>query len=170
MSSQRLTMVRESLKSIPAFPLPENYSLRRYQPGDETNWTHIHLQADDLNTITPQLFSQQFGPDPALLAERQFYLVTATGSVVGTGTAWFNSDSQGRDFGRVHWVAILPEYQGLGLAKPLMTAICNRLSDLGHERAYLTTSSARIKAIRLYTRFGFKPLLGVGSLELEVGI
>ena len=154
-----IKMARENLESIPEFTLPENYSLRRYRSGDDAAWTQIHLRADGLNRITPKLFAQQFGADAALLASRQYYLVNATGTAIGTGTAWFNDNFEGRNFGRVHWVAILPEYQGLGLAKPLMTGICRRLHELGHERAYLSTSSARLAAIRLYLQFGFEPLI-----------
>jgi len=60
-------------------------------------------------------------------------------------------------WGRVHWMAILPEYQGRGLGKVLLTTICRRLSDLGHKQAYLHTSVARIPALKLYLRFGFEP-------------
>jgi GNAT superfamily N-acetyltransferase len=101
----------------------------------------------------------EFGADPVLLAQRQCYLCTADGRTIGTATAWFDDDFGGEIFGRVHWVAIVPQYQGHGLSRPLLSAVCERLREAGHERAYLTTSSARLAAIRLYLRFGFKPLI-----------
>ena len=58
---------------------------------------------------------------------------------------------------RVHWVAIVPDHQGKGLAKPLLTAICNRLVEIGHDRAYLTTNTVRLPAINLYLAYGFEP-------------
>jgi ribosomal protein S18 acetylase RimI-like enzyme len=61
--------------------------------------------------------------------------------------------------GRVHWVAILPAFQGRGLAKPLLTAVCLRLRELGHTSAYLSTSAARIPALNLYRQFGFAPVI-----------
>jgi GNAT superfamily N-acetyltransferase len=64
---------------------------------------------------------------------------------------------RGREYGRVHWVAIVPEWQRHGLAKPLLTVVCQRLQELGHERAYLTTAPERIPAINLYLSFGFVP-------------
>jgi GNAT superfamily N-acetyltransferase len=59
----------------------------------------------------------------------------------------------------VHWVAIVPEQQGRGLGKVLMTIVCHRLRELGHRRTYLTTSTARIPAINLYRHFDFVPLI-----------
>jgi GNAT superfamily N-acetyltransferase len=52
-------------------------------------------------------------------------------------------------------VAILPDYQGRGLSKPLLSQALRRLWELGHTRAYLTTSAERMVALRLYERFGF---------------
>ena len=105
--------------------------------------------------------TSQCGVNSALrdLRQRQCYLLAPTGEVVGTGTAWFNNNFEGARWGRVHWLAILPEFQGRGLAKPLMTSICRRLGELGHEQVYLSTSTARPVAIGLYLKFGFEPLI-----------
>lgn len=154
-----LTMVRGNLEGIPNYRLPAGYSLRGYRPGDEEHWRQIHLLADRYSIITPDLFTLEFGREGSVLAERQFYLLDLQQAVIGTATAWYDHDFHGQDYGRVHWVAIVPQHQGRGLARPLMAAVCCRLRDLGHERAYLRTSSARLPAIRLYLRFGFIPSL-----------
>jgi len=150
-------MVRGSLEGIPSYDLPAGHSMRRYEPGDEELWKEIHLLADPYIDITPDLFRQEFGTEESVLAERQFYLLDARQQAIGTATAWYDDDFGGQAYGRVHWVAIVPRYQGRGLAKPLMAAVCHRLRNLGHERAYLDTSTARTAAIRLYLRFGFIP-------------
>ena len=152
-------MVRESLDNIPEFTVPVGFSLRWYRRGDERHWFGIHVVADVQNQITRELFQREFGTDERLLTERQCYLLDAGGNPIGTGTAWFDDDFVGTRVGRVHWVAVVPEHQGRGLAKPLMTEVCRRLSELGHTRAYLSTSTARLRAIRLYLRFGFVPLI-----------
>lgn len=152
-----ITMVRDNLEGIPDHSLPEGFILRGYQPGDQKLWEEIHLLADRYLTPTSDLFHREFGTDEAVLAERQLYLLAADGQAIGTATAWFNDNFRGRAYGRVHWVAIVPRYQGQGLAKPLMAAVCCRLRELGHDRAYLTTSTARVPAVRLYMQFGFLP-------------
>jgi GNAT superfamily N-acetyltransferase len=119
--------------------------------------------ADQYNDITPALFAREFGRDPAELAARQLYLYDPAGGAIGTATAWRGNLISDQTIGRIHWVAIVPDRQGQGLAKPLIAAACRRLRELGHARAYLTTSTARVPAINLYLRFGFQPL--VGSLE-----
>jgi GNAT superfamily N-acetyltransferase len=152
-------MVRSHLQHIPEFRLPRGFSLRWYEPGDEEAWVQIHLQAEPFLRITPALFTEQFGSDATRLGERQCYLVSPEGEEIGTATAWFDDNFEGRPHGRVHYVAIVPDFQGRALSKPLMTAVCKRLSELGHERAYLATSAGRVPAIRLYRKFGFLPLI-----------
>jgi len=154
-----ITMSRANLDDVPEFALPGGFSLRWYQPGDEAHWLRIHLTADRHNEITQELFERQFGRDKKRLGVRQCYLLSSTDHVIGTGTAWFDHHFQGCRWGRVHWVAIVPEFQGRGLAKPLMMTICRRLRELGHKRAYLSTSTARSAAIGLYLRFGFEPMI-----------
>ncbi|GAB4564968.1 MAG: GNAT family N-acetyltransferase [Anaerolineae bacterium] len=154
-------MIRRDLENLPEFGLPPGFRIRWYQPGDRDTWVRIHLAAERYVTITPELFDREFGPDEAELARRQAYLCDEGGRAIGTATAWFDPAYHGQPFGRVHWVAIVPEMQGRGLSKPLLSAVCQRLKALGHERAYLVTSTARIPAIKLYLRFGFVPEIRV---------
>jgi GNAT superfamily N-acetyltransferase len=172
-----LRMARPNLENIPEFALPAGFALRWYQPGDEAHWLRIHRAAERFIEITPELFREQFGAgaaerglqpasavehrsgiNSALLRERQCYLLDPRGELIGTGTAWFDGVA-GVLWGRVHWMAILPEFQGRGLGKALLTAICRRLRELGHEQAYLHTSAARLPALKLYLSFGFEPMI-----------
>ena len=152
-----LAMTRESLEGVPRFELPAPFALRWYQPGDEAHWLRINAAADTYSAFPPETFEEQFGSDARELARRQCYLCDGDGLPVGTTTAWFLDDYKGRPYGRVHWVAIVPELQGGGLAKPLLAAVLHRLRDLGHPRAYLSTATVRLAALNLYLRFGFLP-------------
>ena len=152
-------MIRENLESIPGFPLPEPYRLRWYRPGDQVNWVQIHEQADLYNVVTSETFAEQFGGDEQALGNRQLYLCDGDGRAIGTATAWYDDNVEGQQYGRIHWVAIVPERQGKGLAKPLMTAALRRLRELGHDRVILTTHPPRLPAIHLYLTFGFVPVM-----------
>ncbi len=154
-----LVMARADLKGIPRHAVPVGYGIRPYAPGDEQAWLEVQAAADRYNEITLELFRREFGADPALLGRRLFFLVDADGAAIGAAAAWFADEHRGKPVGRVHWVAIRPTNQRRGLAKPLMSHVCVRLRELGHERAFLTTSSARIPAIALYLRFGFVPAI-----------
>jgi GNAT superfamily N-acetyltransferase len=154
---QSVCMIRESLDEIPSFELPPSFSIKWYESGDEKPWLEIQKSADLYNTITLELFDREFNRDTDSLAQRQCFLIDPHGTAVGTATAWFDSKYNGLLYGRLHWVAIVPKMQGMGLAKPLLTILCQRLRELGHRQAYLTTSPERIPAINLYLEFGFAP-------------
>lgn len=153
-----IRMRREHLDDIPDYILPTGYSIRRYQPGDEDSWCRIHLLADKYTDITPALFEKEFESNTQKLAERQYFLIDRMGTPIGTATAWFDKFGE-QSLGRVHWVAIVPTEQSKGLAKPLLTMVCNRLKELRHNKAYLTTQTVRIPAINLYLKFGFIPTI-----------
>jgi GNAT superfamily N-acetyltransferase len=163
----KIKMVRDNLDNIPCYRLPSEYSIRWYKKGYEKFWLDIHLKAEKYEEITPDRFISEFGTDTKLLAQRQCFIFGRDKNVVGTATAWFNDNYNGQKYGRVHWVAIVPQMQGQGLAKPLMTCVCNRLRDLGHNRAYLNTLTARIPAINLYLKLGFVPQISSAE-ELDI--
>ncbi len=152
-----LVMQRGHLDAIPVHPLPAPFAVRWFQPGDELLWRSIQVAADPAAVITPDLFDRYFGTDRSLLVPRQCFLLAEQGEVIGTATAWFEECWEGGNWGRIHWVAIRPPYQGRGLAKPLLTIVCQRLRELGHTRAFLRTEPWRLPAIQLYLSFGFVP-------------
>ncbi len=157
--NRKVEMFRDHLEDLPDIVLPEGFSIRPYTAGDEQHWLNIHLVADKFNELGLETFNISFHADCAALKHRQFYLVAPDGEVIGTSTAWYDDKYNNRDWGRIHWVALLPEYQGKKLAVPLLNKTCQRLRELNHSAAYLTTASARIPAINLYLKFGFKPFI-----------
>ena len=150
-----LVMTLETLKDIPLFVLPEAFRLRAHRPGDEELWARIQNEADEFQEIDRSVFDAQFGSDSREHGRRIFYMETNDGEPVGSIAAWYGESDFDAAWGRIHWVAILPAWQGKGLSKPLMTAALERLRELGHEKAYLTTDTRRAGAIALYRKFGF---------------
>ncbi len=158
--NQAVTMIRHHLDGIPQHALPPGYSFRWYQDGDREAWVRVQERSERYVSISPQLYDTEFGHNERELSRRQAFLLDAQRREIGTATAWFNDNYHGRPFGRVHWVAIVPEHQGRGLAKPLLTTVCNRLIELGHDCAYLCTHTVRRAAISLYLSYGFEPEIG----------
>lgn len=146
-----IRMKRDSLERIPRHDLPPGFSWRTHRPGDEALWVRIYCRSFEADAQDP--FPKEFRGAGRDTKERVFYLMAENGDAVGTATAWMET----AEVGRVHWVTIVPEFQGRGLAKPLMTRVLNRLRDLGYRSAMLITQPVRIPAIHLYLDFGFVP-------------
>jgi len=157
MVPREIFLLRPDLENIPQFSLKAPFTLQTYRKGDEENWFRIYKAADHYNKIYSSMFKEYFGADELKLGKRQFYICNEEGVSIATATSWYNNDYHGENIGRIHWVAVHPEYQGLGLAKPLISNTLNRLKELGHTKCYLRTLSVRTPAICLYLSFGFRP-------------
>ena len=150
-------MVNKNLAKIPHYPLTEGYSLRWFQKGDEISWRKVQLENENFNDIPKGLFTHDFSNNLQAHSKRICFVERLLdGHIVGTAAAWWKESSDKPELGRVHWVAIIPSFQGLGLSKGLLSAVCQRLQELGHEQAYLTTSTTRLPALNLYRLFGFQ--------------
>ena len=150
-------MIRPSLADFPRYALPPGYHFRAYQPGDDRIWTEIQMAAEPFIKFDDTMFSREFGDRLAALADRMFFIETDAGRAVGSITAWWDDDWRNSgDWGRIHWVVIHPDFQRLGLTKPMMTQAMDRLAQ-SHQRATLGTSSGRPWAVKVYLDFGFTP-------------
>jgi len=149
-----IVMERPTLEDLPPEVSDPCFTIRGYEVGDEAAWTHIQTEADCYNTITTELFFREYGNDASEHKRRVLFAVTPSQELVGTSTAWWGSSPQD-EWGRVHWVAVLPKWQRQGVGRALLVATCHRLRDLGHTKAFLTTSPVRIQALGLYRSLGF---------------
>ena len=152
-----IAMACPDLRRAPRFTLPAPYRIRWWRTGDLGVWLAIQREADRLQTVAEPVFRKYYGRNEAEFPQRICFLCDQAGREVGTASAWYGDSDPGKDWGRVHWVAIVPLHQGKGLARPLISAVLDRMEALGHRKAYLTTESERILAIRLYLSLGFKP-------------
>jgi len=152
-------MVAERLDAVARPPLPDGFSIRRYQPGDRETWTRIHAETGAYDPLPPDLFEQQFGTDEVALGSRQLFAIDPSGRAVGTATAWMGDPAHGFPGGRLHWVAVIPAFQRRGIASALVGAVCTRFEELGEHAAYLTTGAENERAIALYTKLGFRRIV-----------
>jgi GNAT superfamily N-acetyltransferase len=161
-----VAMIRETMTHLPVFPLPAGYRIRTYQRGDESFWAEIETAAGEFRSVEGALahFEKEYSNSLEELESRGFFLESKDGRAIGTATAWFNRECEDSDIGRLHWVGIHPDYQGRGLAKPLVGAAMERLAQ-SHNRAYLTTQTTSWIAVKVYLDFGFAPVPGTPRYE-----
>ncbi len=150
-------MILSRDKALPRLEVPAGFQLRGYRPGDVEVWFRILSRADRYLPVTIEQHGRSFGGSEPELSRRQLFLLAPDGTPIGTSTAWFGSNPLDATWGRVHWLAVLPEWQGRGLGKALLAATLRRLQELGHSRIYLITETVRRRAIALYLEFGFTP-------------
>ncbi len=156
-----IIMVRDNLDDIPQHEFPEGFSIRGFRAGEGQLWAEIGAAAGTLPSVEAALerFDKEFLEPVEQMETRCFFVVeSATGRAIGTAMAWYDDNFEGERYGRVHWVSMIPEFQGKGLAKPMMTAVLNRLAE-SHDKATLGTQTFRKAAIKLYLNFGFRPFL-----------
>ena len=157
----RLKMERKNLLNIPEFPLPDGYQIRMFKKGDEHNWARIEASVDEFKDEKAALehFAKEFGPYIDEMEERCLFVENSNGEAIATTTAWYGDLKGGGEIlGRIHWVGVVPEYQGKKLSKPLLSEALKVLAQ-HHERAYLTSQTTSYQAVNMYLNFGFEPFL-----------
>lgn len=159
MKRLRLKMVRNDLKEIPAYALPTGFRFRLFEKDDEKTWARIETSVDEFKNEDAALerFTAEFGAHIEEMKERCLFIENEQGEAIATTTAWYG-DLRGKVEGRIHWVGVIPEYQGRGLAKPLLSEAMKILAN-HHETAYLTSQTTSYQAINLYLNYGFEPYL-----------
>lgn len=162
-------MIRPTMAALPGCLLPVGYRLRTYHVGDTDTWLALHLDAEPLFRVTREHFEDSFAAHPEALADRMFFVQSAAGEDVGSITAWWEDDWQGRGaWGQVHWVVVATAHQRRGLAKPMTAHALRRIAQ-GHSRTMLGTNSRRPWAIKVYLDCGFVPDPAERKLENVVG-
>lgn len=155
-----LDMICEVLADVPEFALPQGYALRFATPEDGQNWALVEAESGEFGGNVQkahQHFMMEFAPHPEELSRRMIFLQTDAGEPVGTASAWYKEDWDGKGaWGRLHFVAIRQAWQGRGLALPLVAEAMRTLKKY-HDRAYLDSQTSSWRALNLYKKFGFVP-------------
>lgn len=161
MKRMRVAMIRADLQDIPEYSLPKGFKLRLFQAGDDVDWARVETAVGEFESEAEAIerFNQEFGSNLDEFAKRCLFIENENGKIIGTTTAWYGSLEEGDTIiGRIHWVSIIPEYQGKGLSKPLLTAAMKLLAKY-HSKAYLTSQTTSYKALNMYLQYGFEPVM-----------
>jgi ribosomal protein S18 acetylase RimI-like enzyme len=159
----KVKMYRPNMDSIISYSLPPGYSIQLYKPNsdDDQKWAEIATAAGEFRSTqqAQELFQKDFLNDKNnhLLPERLYFLVTSEGRYIGHAMAWLD-EVDGEEQGGLCWVAIIPEYQGKKLAKPLVSTVLKKISEYSN-KCLLGSQTTSWRAINMYDDFGFKPYM-----------
>jgi mycothiol synthase len=147
-------MRRPTTEPLPDLVVPDDLTVRGYQPGD----------ADELIRVNAAAFAhhpEQGSMDAANLAERMAQpwfdpagLLVADDGERLLGFHWTKQHSA--EVGEVYVVGIDPAAQGRGLGKLLTLAGLRHLADLGVGEILLYVESDNAPAIAVYSGLGFR--------------
>ena len=150
-------MRRKAGTPIPEFDLPERFTFTQYKSGDEKSWAKIETSVlefgDELDALL--YFQKEFLQIPSEAERRCVFIENDKGEKIATASAWHAYTDIRRD-PILHWVAVRPEYQGLGLGKALVSKVVRHMRDIEGDRDfYLSTQTWSHVAIRVYMKSGF---------------
>ncbi len=150
-----LYLKKSSLDDLPTpqdLSLPTGISLVSHQTGEEKEWEALIERCFDSSISFEKEISGRAGWEPS----HTLYLVK-DGKKIATATGInFEALPEG---GWLHYVAVDPDFRGMGLAKLIsLAALCN-LKERGYNEVGLYTNDERIPAIKTYLRLGFRPMM-----------
>lgn len=154
-------LLERDLEHIPWIELPQGYRFVFYKPGDRDAWIDIEKSAREFINYEQGMVSwnKYYENRQEELPVRMVFIENSAGEKVATATAFY--DIYGRDQsgdGWLHWVAVRREYQGKGLAKPLIAYVLNVMRELGYKHAKIPTQTTTWLACKIYLDLGFMPL------------
>lgn len=147
--------------------LPPGFQIRSMRDGDEEQWTIVKRSAfrDD----TPMGWWQQVwgsrpdhDPDGWKVCEHG-------GRIVGIAAAVVKDLPEGGKGCCIEWVGVLPEFQGLGLGRALMTACLNYAARFQPNPMVVVTQRFRAAAVALYESLGFRVANEYRRYVLDLG-
>ena len=152
-------MRRKAGAPIAHFPLPDGYRYTLYNQGDEYSWARIEtavLEFEDEFTALMR-FNREYMTNPEELYRRVLFIENSNGEKVASTVPWWKIvDDERRPW--LHWVAVHPSYQGIGLGKAIISRTVQHMIDLeGDVDFYLRTQTWSYKAVSIYKANGFEP-------------
>jgi GNAT superfamily N-acetyltransferase len=163
----RIVMQRDPGTPLPSHGLPEGFSFVFYQNDThrcERAWAEIEASVGEFTSEMDALLyfqamfspfaeeGKRFIPEPQ---RRMVFVVAPDGAYIGTATAWWGY-VDGKRRPQLHWVAVKPGYQGLGIGKALVAYVVSLMLNIdGDNTFYLGTQTWSHTAVFIYEWAGF---------------
>ena len=135
--------------------LPEGYTFRLCGKDELEAWKRVAADEAYVDYVT-EYYNRVYAPHADEFFRRCTFICDGENKPVATSMIW-------RSYGQINtvgWTRVLPRHEGKGLGRALLSRI---LRDAKYP-VYLHTHPTSIKAIKLYSDFGFKlitnPVIG----------
>ena len=154
-----LNMCRGAGRPVLPCSLPDGFKFAFWRDGDEKSWAGIEASVLEFESEFAAVlhFKEKFEPDKDELRRRCLFIENSAGVKIATATAWWRFIGKERR-PWIHWVAVDPRYQGLGLGKAIISRVVELMTELeGDVDFYLHTQTWSYKAIGIYMANGFRP-------------
>lgn len=149
----------ETLDDLVVPVLPEGFSFRMFEYGDEVAWANLEVSVGEFSCFSDALeyFSGTFLSREEMLFDRVCFIMNNVGDIVATTSAWFKVDGNIR-FPLIHWVAVDPCYQGLGLGRAIVLFALSRFPVVEPDGkfVFLHTHTWAWKAVCMYQKLRFR--------------
>ena len=88
----------EDLMDLKVPVLPDGYSYKMFEPGDEVAWANLEVLVGEFDCFedASAYFAKTFLAHEELLADRVCFIVNPEGEIVATTSAWFKTDGDVR--------------------------------------------------------------------------
>ena len=146
--------------------LPEGYTVRLCRRDELKIWKVLALEEPQYVDYLTEYFDAVYADKADEFFERCLFVCDPQGKPVGTCFLW-------KAYGKIetiHWLHVLPEYEGLGLGRALLTEVLQR-AKVEDFPIYLHTHPHCLRAVHLYNEFGFQlvtdPVVGYRSNDWE---
>ncbi|HHW32347.1 MAG TPA: GNAT family N-acetyltransferase [Clostridiaceae bacterium] len=154
----RVIMVRKAGTPVPEPLLPDGYKFVTFIEGDERHWAEIETSVGEFNNVYEAVnyYRENYLPYTEEVKRRTIFIQNKEGEKIATLTNWWGYTGERRD-PWMHWVAVKPEYQGLGMGKAIVFEGVRRMILIEGDRDfYLPTQTWSYKAIGVYLKAGFE--------------
>jgi len=148
------------LQSLDTPVLPDGFSFRFFQAGDEIHWARIEASVLEFpdEQAAVSYFTRDYLPSIDDLRNRCVFVVNQDQWPVATAMAWYATSRLGYQ-ATLHWVSVTPACQGLGLGKAVVQkALSIFAATEPDEDIWLHTQTWSHIAVRLYHQLGFNLL------------